>query len=398
MAHTRQLVEGDNLAALRGMDGESIDLIYMDPPFMSGRDYTATDGSGAGFTDTWAMDDDAIGWHQSIAPDLPGVHITIAAAEVTHSTAMKAYLIFMARRLVELRRVMKDTASIYLHCDPTASHYLKLLMDALFGAKNYRNEIVWKRATSRKGYGKRYGRAHDILLFYSGTSRYSWNTTHLRYDPDYIKRTYRYDDHDGLGPYRLSDLTQSGWTQGESGMTWRGISMHDRGKHWITPVGPGLGDWIVENIIPNFRNIRGTIARLDALDEHDLIYWPKGGEGMPRLKRYLAAGKGPVTTDLIEDIPPIQGSSKERTGWPTQKPLALVERIIKASSNPGDVVLDPFCGCATACVAAEKLGRQWIGIDLSRDAIDISIDRLARDVQIYEDGGLLGNLTVNRQS
>ena len=226
----------------------------------------------------------------------------------------------------------------------------------------------------------RFGNVHDVILFYSKTDSYCWNTVYLEYDSDYLKKMYNRDERDGRGPYRVSDMTQAGWTGGESGMTWRRISMQERNKHWITPTGKGLGDWIVENIIPNFREIKGTLARLDALDEHNLVYWPKQGKGMPHLKRYLSSVKGPAATDVVENISPIQGSSREKTGYPTQKPIALLDRIIRASSNEPDIVLDPFCGCATTCIAAEKLQRQWIGIDVSQKAYDLVKERLVREV------------------
>ena len=159
-------------------------------------------------------------------------------------------------------------------------------MDGIFGHGNFRNEVIWKRATSRKIDANRFGSVHDIILFFSKASNYRWNTIYLDYDSTYLNKMYRHSDNDGRGPYRQSDLTQAGLRSGESGMTWRGISISDRNKHWITPTGKGLGDWIVDNVIPNFREIKGTLARLDALDKHNLIYWPKGGKGMPCLKRY----------------------------------------------------------------------------------------------------------------
>ena len=179
-----------------------------------------------------------------------------------------------------------STRCIYLHCDDTALHYLKAMMDAVFGRKQFRNQVIWKRATSRKKDSNRFGRVHDIILFYTKSDDYTFHHVHLDYDPAYITKAYRHDDGDGRGPYTVSDLTQSGWTSGESGMDWRGISMRERGKHWITPTGEGLGDWIVENVIPNFREIEGTLARLDALDEHGLIHWPKkrgGGAGIEEI-------------------------------------------------------------------------------------------------------------------
>ena len=365
------------------MNSASVDLIYLDPPFNKGRAFHApigTTAEGADFSDIWTPDSVKDEWHNLVNDKHPTLYKYLDSVGDISSRSAKYYLIYMAVRLIEMERILKSTGSIYLHCDPTASHYLKLLMDTIFGHRNFRNEIVWERATSRKIDANRFGNVHDTIFFYSRTDNYRWHTVHLDYDSTYLNKMYRRDDKDGRGLYTLSDLTQTGWTGGESGMTWRGISMQNRNKHWITPTGKGLGDWIVENVIPGFREIKGTLARLDALDEHNLIYWPNRGKGMPRLKRYLSSVKGPAATDIIENIAPIQGSSREKTGYPTQKPIALLDRIIQASSNEHEIVLDPFCGCATTCVSAEKLKRQWIGIDVSQKAYGLVIERLNKEV------------------
>ena len=404
----RTLFHGDNLPFLRAMNSNTVHLIATDPPFNKGRDFHATPdslASGATFQDRWSWEKDVHHeWVDQITDDQPRLMEAIESARYAHSDGMGAFMCFMAVRLMEMRRVLRQDGSIYLHCDPTASHYLKAVMDAIFGKENFRNEIIWKRATSRKIDANRFGNVHDVILFYSKTDGYSWNTVHLEYDNEYLRKMYRHDDGDGRGPYSLSDLTQSGPRSGESGMEWRGISMQERNKHWITPTGKGLGDWIVENAIPNFREIKGTLARLDMLDRAGLIYWPKAGKGMPRLKRYLASVKGPAATDVIENIGPIQGSSKERTGYPTQKPIALYERIVKASSNDEDIVLDPFCGCATTLIAAERLGRQWVGIDIWDKAHDVVIGRLKQEGLTGPDGdtgGMLfafGEITYTKES
>ena len=379
---------GDNLYVMRGMNSGSVDLIYLDPPFNSNRAYAAPIGSkaaGAAFKDTWTLSDVDLVEHNRLKEENVGLYTLMESAKHLHSKGMFSYLVMMAVRLVEMRRLLKDTGSIYLHCDPTAGHYLKLVMDAVFGQVNFRNEVIWKRATSRKIDAKRFGNVHDTILFFSKTSNYCWNTIYLNYNSTYLDKMYRHNDKDGRGPYRLSDLTQAGLRSGESGMPWRGISISDRNKHWITPTGKGLGDWIVDNVIPSFREIKGTLARLDALDENNLIYWPKGGKGMPCLKRYLSSVKGPAATDIIENVGPVQGSSKEKTGYPTQKPLKLLERIIKASSNRGDVVLDPFCGCATTMVVAEDLGRNWVGIDISPKAVELVRSRIEDRQGLFRD-------------
>ena len=384
MALNRTLFLEDNLPVLRGLDSDSIDLIATDPPFNKGVpafEGKTKAGQNVEFKDIWNWNDDVhVEWTNAISGRHPSLYAAIDAANRTAGYDMGAFLCWMGVRVLEMHRVLKPTGSIYLHIDHTAHAYVKALMDAVFGRQNFKNEIVWKRATSKKIDAGRFGNVHDTILFYSKSDTFTFHTVHLDYDPAYIDKTYRHNDGDGRGPYRVSDLTQSGWTAGESGMDWRGISMRERGKHWITPTGKGLGDWIVENIIPNFREIEGTLARLDALDEHGLIYWPTRKGGMPGVKRYLSSVKGPAQTDVVDDIPPLQGSSRERVGYPTQKPLALYKRMIQASSNPGDMVLDPFAGCATTCVAAEQLGRQWIGIDIQEKAGDVIRERLENEV------------------
>ena len=283
ISHNRTLFLEDNLPVLRGLDSDSIDLIATDPPFNKGVPaFTGTTKAGQNveFKDVWNWDEDVhVNWINDLRQRHPSLFNVIHYANAAAGDDMGAFLCWMAVRVLEMHRVLKDTGSMYLHCDPTASHYLKAMMDAIFGRKQFRNEIVWKRATSKKIQARRFGSAHDIILSYSKSDNFVWNTVRLDYDPAYIAKAYRHNDGDGRGPYTVSDLTQSGWTSGESGMDWRGISMRERGKHWITPTGKGLGDWIVENVIPNFREIEGTLARLDALDEHRLIHWPKKGGG-----------------------------------------------------------------------------------------------------------------------
>ena len=384
MALNRTLFLEDNLPVLRGLDSESIDLIATDPPFNKGVGaFTGTTKAGQDveFKDVWNWNDDVqTKWLDEIKEEHGNLYTVIQAANAAAGDDMGAFICWLAVRMLEAHRVLKDTGSIYLHIDHTAHAYVKTMMDAIFGRKQFINEIVWKRATSKKIQARRFGSAHDTILLYSKSDNFVWNTVRLDYDPAYIAKAYRHDDGDGRGPYTVDNMTQSGQRSGESGMDWRGVSMRERGKHWITPTGKGLGDWIVKNVIPNFREIKGTLARLDALDEHGMIHWPKKKGGVPGLKRYLAAVSGPAQTDVVDDIPPLSGGSKERTGYPTQKPLPLYKRMIQASSNPDDIVLDPFAGCATTCVAAEQLGRRWIGIDIREEAEAVVFDRLEREV------------------
>jgi len=316
----RTIFEGDNLHILRGFDSETIDLIYLDPPFNSNKTYEAPIGSaaaGAAFKDAWTLSDLDNAWHGELAESEPGLYSAISAAEFTHGKSMKAYLIMMGIRMLQMRRVLKPTGSIYLHCDPTAGHYLKLVMDAVFGTENFRNEIAW--CYRGAGYPKKdFGRRHDILFRYSKGAEYLFNL-------DDVREEY-------------AEATKA------------------RFKHYIGNKRK-QGDFGVQKLNP--------------LGKHPDDWW---------------------------QIQPIAPSAKERTGYPTQKPLVLLDRIIKASSNKGDMVLDPFCGCATTCIAAEALQRQWIGIDLSAKAVELVKMRLKRDLSFNEDeSNLLGDKVIHRK-
>ena len=375
------------------MNSETVDLIYLDPPFNSNRSYAAPIGSraaGAAFKDAWTLSDIDLVEHQALKENHPGLYAVIDAAGTAHSKGMKSYLIMMATRLLELRRVLKDTGSLYLHCDPTASHYLKLMLDAIFGATHFRNEIIWQRTSSRSD-AKGFGRIHDVILFCNKSKALTWNPVYQDHNPEYIKRFYRHDDGDGRGRWRSADLTASGPRTGESGEPWRDVDPNTRGNHWRTPTQGGMADYIIEhNLIPGWPDAYPSVhQRLDALDAAGLIHWPKKEGGMPSLKRYLDSTRGNTACDVITDISPLAASSKEKVGYPTQKPLALLERIIQASSNHNDIVLDPFCGCATTLVAANRLERQWVGIDLSAKAGELVVDR------IKDSEGLFGDIQVS---
>jgi DNA modification methylase len=290
---------------------------------------------------------------------------------------MKSYLIMMAVRLLEMKRVLKNTGNIYLHCDPTASHYLKGLMDAVFGKDNFRNEIVWQR-TSTHSLGKLFGRVHDTILFYSKSSQRVWNNVYTEHDPEYVKRIYRHRDERGL--FQVDNLTGGSVPEkGESGQPWRGIDPSLVGRNWSTPQRSAWPEGVES---PDNYEELSVHERLDVLDTAGLIYWPPKGR-VPRFKRYLSTSKGRKVHDVITDVNPIASKSKERVGYPTQKPVALLERLLKASSNKKDVVLDPFCGCATTCVAAERLQRHWIGIDISPRAVDLVRMRLENEVGLF---------------
>ena len=382
-----KLYFGDNLEILREMDAGRVDLICTDPPFNSGRDYNSFIGDSLAqkkaFTDTWtwdtaAQDARADIEHHAYASDtykaldecLKGYDSVLRRAVSGSSGAMRAYLAFMGPRLAEMHRILTETGSLYLHCDPTASHYLKGVMDTIFGVENFRNEIVWQRTNAHND-GKQYGRVHDTILFYSKSKRWVWNPVYTAHDPEYVKKFYRHQDERGL--YQAGDLNAPGISRGESGKPWRGIDPNAVGNHWRAPRREA---W-PEGVEPpeNYESL-SVHEKLDVLDAKELIYWPPKGN-IPRFKRYLSTSKGRRVHDVITDINPLTSKSKERLGYPTQKPIALYERLISASSNEGDIVLDPFCGCGTTIDAAHTLKRHWIGIDLTILALDPMRQRLA---------------------
>jgi len=358
------LYYGDNLDVLRRyVADESVDLVYLDPPFNSNANYNVLfaekDGSRAAgqiqaFTDTWT-------WNQESEATYAG--LVTAGGKVSDCMQafrtflgpcdMLAYLVMMAPRLVELRRAMKPTASIYLHCDPTASHYLKMLMDSVFGAERFMAEVVWRRHNARSTEG-RWPRLHDILLVYGRDQNCVFHRTMAPADAARMPHTL-VTGPDGL-KYQSYELTGPGITKdGESGRGWRGFDPSKMGRHWANaPV--VMEEW----------------------DRLGLIHWPKDG-GFPRRRApepFDPQARAVTVGDVWTDIDRINQAAKERLGYPTQKPVALLERIVAASSNPGDVVLDPFCGCGTSIDAAQGLGRQWIGIDVTHLAINLMKQRL----------------------
>ena len=312
-----------------------------------------------------------------IAESHPALYGIIDAARPAHGKGMKSYLIMMAVRLLEMRRVLKPTGSIYLHCDPTASHYLKLLMDAVFGASSFWADITWKRTSAHND--RLFGSESDTILMYGGAKQ-NPDAVRVALDEKNVSSKYRY--HDDRGRYRTGDLTGAGTSAGESGEPWRDFDPTGIGRHWAAPKTGKYARYLNDVLLPNYLGSEGVHARLDALDKAGMIHYSSKG-GMPALKRYLPPDAGQLPGDIWTDINVVNARAGERTGYPTQKPLALLERIIAASSNSGDVVLDPFCGCATALVAAEKLERQWVGIDLSPKAKDLVELRLRRDLGLF---------------
>ena len=346
----RTLWTGDNLDIMRGMNSESVDLIYLDPPFNSKRDYAAPIGSeaaGAAFKDTWALSDVDEAWHGEIADRDPTVYAAIDAAGFTHGKGMKSYLIMMAVRLLEMRRLLKDTGTIYLHCDPTASHYLKLLMDSIFGAESYRNELSWQRSNP-KGLSKtNFPNCRDIILRYSKSREFVFNRVFGDHNPEYVRKAYKYKGQDGRR-YRLLPLLNPNDDRPNLTYEFLGVT-----RVW-----------------------RWTRDRMEKAYRDGIVVQLKPG-AVPQYKKYLDQSKGRTITNDWNDIEQVAGG--EAIGYPTQKPLALLDRIVKASSNAGDTVLDPFCGCATSLVVADRLNREWVGIDLSPLAAKLVLKRIRAD-------------------
>ena len=359
-----RLYYGDNLDVLRGcIDDESVDLIYLDPPFNSQATYNVLFKSTAGeksraqigaFEDTWHWGDEAElafdGVMSSGSTD--AAEMLRAMRSFLKENDMMAYLCMMAVRLLELRRVLKPTGSIYLHCDPTASHYLKILMDAVVGAANFRNEIIWKRShahsDSKQG-ARHYGRVTDTLLFYAKGPEPKWFPQFVPYDQTYIDRDYRREDPDGRR-YRIDNLQGPGGAEkGNPSYEVMGVT-----RYW-----------------------RYSKPKMEELIRRGRVIQTRPG-AVPQYKRYLDEMPGVPVQNLWDDIPAINNRSSEMLGYPTQKPIALLERLICTSSNEGDVVLDPFCGCGTATHASQKLKRQWIGIDITHLAISL-IEKRLRD-------------------
>ncbi len=356
---TNVLYFGDNLEILRKyIPDNSIDLIYLDPPFNSKKDYNILFKENGGveseaqikaFTDTWHWTQTAQDTYHEIVTKGPlkvgkligALHDAIGGNDVM------AYLVMMAIRLVELHRVLKPTGSLYLHCDPTASHYIKLVLDQIFEPTNFRNEIVWRRTNAKSLAFTRLASNHDVILRYSKSDKWVWNPQYIEHDPEYVKNFYRYIEPGTERRFQLADLTNPNRNRPHLTYEFLGVN-----RVW-----------------------RWTKERMQEAYNRGLIVQSKPGT-VPRLKRYLDEQEGTSIDDIWNDISTIQSQASERLGYDTQKPLALLERIIKASSNEGDVVLDPFCGCGTALVAAQKLDRCWIGIDVTHLAINLMRNRL----------------------
>ncbi|MEX0642155.1 MAG: DNA methyltransferase [Pirellulales bacterium] len=344
----------------------SVDLVYLDPPFKSNQDYNVLfaeqDGSRSAaqiqaFEDTWRWDQAAAEAYQQVVEAGGQVSAVMQAfRQAIGDNDMLAYLSMMAPRLVELRRTLKATGSIYLHCDPTASHYLKILMDAVFGVVSFKAEIIWKRTNARST-PNNWPRVHDTILAFSRGESFKFKS--LKVSADKAKMPHTLITVDGK-KYQTYELTAPGATQeGDSGKPWRGYDPNKWGRHWANNHGQ-MNEW----------------------DKAGLIHWPKtsgSAGGFPRRRAddpFDEAARMVTVGDVWTDIDRINQAAKERLGYPTQKPEALLDRIISVSTDEGDTVLDPFCGCGTSIASAQKLNRRWIGIDVTHLAITLIKHRL----------------------
>ncbi len=384
-----RLYYGDNLNILRNHEyfpNECVDLIYLDPPFNSSRSYNVlfkdeggkdSDAQMTAFEDTWHWGDSAertyselisgkkFGTDEALAIPAHVSRIIGSLRDIIGTNQMMAYLVMMAARLAELHRVLKPTGSLYLHCDPTASHYLKIILDAIFSAENFRNEIIWKRTTTHSD-AKRWSPVSDTILYYTKSDKFTWNPQHGAYAEQYTDGKYRYDDNDGRGLYTLSDMTSPN-PRPNMMYEWKGYPFPPKG----------------------WRYARDTMQKLD---DEGRIWYPEDKTKRPRLKRFLNEMSGRILDNVWTDIHPVNSQAKERTGYPTQKPISLLERIILASSNPGDIVLDPFSGCGTAVAAAHKNNRYWRGIDITHLSITVQKLQLEQlfDIHAKQDYDVIG--------
>ena len=365
---TNRLFYGDNLGILRNEIADaSVDLVYLDPPFNSNATYNvlfkSPDGSASAaqieaFDDTWDWGPTAEeAFHEVMTgPNHEAARMLEAMRGFLGDNAMMAYLAMMAVRLIELHRVLKPTGSLYLHCDPTASHYLKILLDAIFGARMFRNEIVWKRTFAHGNVTRTYGDVTDTIFFYGKSTNRYWNQPFTMLSNEEVEKKYRNIDPDGR--------------------RWQSVTLRNPG------VRPNLHfPFKASNGVTYQPHPNGWSCNAERLEKYDVegrLHFPIKKDGALRLKMYADESRGERVQSLWTDIPPLSAQAQERLGYPTQKPVALLERIISASSNPGDVVLDPFCGCGTTVHAAQKLGRRWIGIDVTHLAISL-IERRLRD-------------------
>lgn len=367
---TGTIWNADNLKVMRGMNSQTVDLIYLDPPFNSAKNYQ---GKGKArkqeFMDNWKIEN-LRGWNM-----LEGVQADsdllkeetwwplMDLVREKHSDEMYYYLCFMAVRIIQMRRILRETGTIYLHCDDSSNSYLRTIMDIVFGkdkgpgAGGRGAEITWQRTSARNNATRNFGRISDTLYVYRKSNKFTHNPQFTSYDEEYIRKNYRHNDNDGRGLYRIDNLTAPGSV---NFYEYKGYKPRTRG-------------WSV------------NIETMIEYDKQDLLYFPKKPNGVIAKKNYLKDGKGTPVGNVWKDINPIASQAKERTGWDTQKPLALLTRILLASSNKGDIVFDPFCGCATTLIAAANNNRKFVGCDIDSEVVNVALMRWEQQYDILYD-------------
>ena len=351
---------GDNLDILREyVEDESVDLVYLDPPFNSQAKYnlvfdrskvSESSAQAGAFLDTWIWGEETE-WTFNEIMKIGGspARFVDALRSAMGESNMMAYIVMMTIRLFELHRSLKPTGSLYLHCDPTASHYLKILLDAIFGPNRYKSEIVWKRYSAHNDARKNYSAVHDTILYYSKGDKFCFNPQYTSHDPSYVEKSYRYQDPNGR-QWRIQNLASP---NPRPNLTYAYTAING------VTYQPHPNGWKYKQ------------EKMRELDKQGRLVYPKTSSGRLALKSYLDETKGSPLGDVWADIKSLSGSHGERLGYPTQKPLGLLERVIQVSSNRDDVILDPFCGCGTTIEAAQRSGRQWIGIDIAIHAVKV---------------------------
>lgn len=374
LIQSNRLYYGDNLTIMKNIPPSSVDLIYLDPPFNSQRNYNLIYKQLTGqpvpeqeeaFCDAWEMDPEKedmlrrmpiVFEEYGVDDDLVKFWQAWIRALRNTQPRLLAYLVYMTYRLFEMRRILKSTGTLYLHCDPHASHYIKVFMDGIFGHQNFRNEIIWRRTNAKGLASVRLPSNHDVILRYTKSDKFTWNPQYRAHDPSYVKKFYRYTEPDTARRYTLADLTNPNRDRPNLTYEFLGVT-----RVW-----------------------RWTKGRMQTAYDKGLIFQSKPG-AIPRLKRYLDEQEGNPIDDVWTDIRPVQSQAKERLGYPTQKPLALLQRVIATSTNKGNIVFDPFCGCGTAVYAAHLLNRKWIGCDIAILSIRMVRDILLKRYGLEED-------------
>ena len=395
----KELYFGDCLDVLKELHSKYpdgfVDLIYIDPPFNSKRNYnvlfedidmTDTKAQREAFNDTWSnvKYKDTLFEIENLNLDLHDFLKTLDKINISKSSV--AYLTTMAIRIYYMHKVLINTGSFYLHCDPNMSHYLKIICDLIFRKENFRNEITWQRTNAHNDARLKMPSVSDIIFYYTKSSKYFYRPISAPLSKDYIEKFYRKKN--TKGNYMSGDLTGPKTSSGESGMEWHGFNPTDAGRSWAVP------NRIVKKLVNEKKfNKMGVIDKLEILYKHGYIYFTK--KGTPRIKRYLDDSQGTVIGDIWTDIKPISAHAAERLGYPTQKPEALLERIINASSKDGDVVADFFCGCGTTIAVANRLNRNWLGVDISHLTVKLILDRLIKPLPDYARKDFLKTISIH---